>query len=102
MSSKKETTKKTGQTKDMGTLPTPEFYGSTTVGERGQIVLPAKLRKAYGIGPGDRLLVLGHGTTTPIMLFKADVLSDMMTNMNDLLSTMSHDIRKEVGSKKGK
>ena len=33
-----------------------------TVGEKGQIVLPAAARKIFGIDPGDRLLVLGDET----------------------------------------
>jgi len=32
-------------------------YGSITVGERGQIVIPASLRKEFGIKPGDQMMV---------------------------------------------
>ena len=35
------------------------FFGSVTVGERGQIVIPHKARKIFRIEPGDQLLVLG-------------------------------------------
>ena len=34
------------------------FYGSVTVGERGQIVIPAEARAAMDIKPGDKLLVM--------------------------------------------
>lgn len=34
-------------------------FGVVTVGEKGQIVIPAKARKIFEIEPGDRLLVLG-------------------------------------------
>ncbi|MEI8176607.1 MAG: AbrB/MazE/SpoVT family DNA-binding domain-containing protein [Candidatus Omnitrophota bacterium] len=34
-------------------------YGSVTVGERGQIVIPAPLRKALNIKAGDSLVVFG-------------------------------------------
>lgn len=34
------------------------YYDSVTVGERGQIVIPAKARKDFGIGPKDKLIVL--------------------------------------------
>jgi len=37
-----------------------KFYGSTTVGAKGQVVLPAKLRKEMKIAPGDKLVVLLH------------------------------------------
>jgi len=35
------------------------FYGAVTVGERGQIVIPAQARRDLGIEAGDKLLVLG-------------------------------------------
>lgn len=34
-------------------------FGVVTVGEKGQIVIPAKARKIFEIEPGNRLLVLG-------------------------------------------
>jgi len=36
-----------------------KFYGSITVSERGQIVIPAEARKDFGIEVGEKLLVLG-------------------------------------------
>lgn len=35
------------------------IFGIVTVGEKGQIVIPAKARKIFSIEPGHRLLVLG-------------------------------------------
>jgi len=35
------------------------FYGSVTVSERGQVVIPAEARKDFGIEVGEKLLVLG-------------------------------------------
>ncbi len=34
------------------------FYGTTTVGERGQVVIPVEAREKLGIKAGDKLLVL--------------------------------------------
>jgi len=36
-----------------------KFYGSVTVSERGQIVIPADARKDFNIKIGDKLLVFG-------------------------------------------
>lgn len=36
------------------------FFGTVTVGERGQVVIPAEARKAFGIETGDKLLVFAH------------------------------------------
>ena len=35
------------------------FYGSVTVSERGQIVIPAEARRDFNIKAGDKLLALG-------------------------------------------
>jgi AbrB family looped-hinge helix DNA binding protein len=41
------------------------FVGAVTVGERGQVVIPAKARESLGIEAGEKLLVFlnpsGHG-----------------------------------------
>lgn len=72
-------------------LSKPEFYGSSTVGERGQIVLPIELRKKFGIQAGDKLLVLGgeEDTIWGVTLVKSEILSKMMTmvgnNIGDIL-----------------
>ena len=62
-------------------FPKPEFQGSTTVGERGQIVLPAEVRKKHGIKPGDKLLVISnplpHGVWA-IMLMDGSVLNQAL------------------------
>ena len=34
------------------------FFGTVTVGQRGQVALPAQARKQLGLEPGDQLVVL--------------------------------------------
>ena len=36
-----------------------KFYGSTTMGARGQLVIPAQARKDLDLKPGDQLVVMG-------------------------------------------
>ena len=36
-----------------------KFVGISKVGEKGQIVIPKEARVAFGIEPGDTLLILG-------------------------------------------
>jgi AbrB family looped-hinge helix DNA binding protein len=52
------------------------FYGSATIGERGQIVIPADARKECEMHPGDKLLVFRH-PLHPNMLVLARV-TDML------------------------
>lgn len=52
------------------------FYGSVTVGERGQVVIPAQARRDHGIAPGDKLIVLG--SPDGLALMGADRLLDLL------------------------
>ncbi|MFA5069985.1 MAG: AbrB/MazE/SpoVT family DNA-binding domain-containing protein [Patescibacteria group bacterium] len=38
----------------------PEIFGTVTVGERGQIVIPAHLREKLRLKKGDQLMVFCH------------------------------------------
>jgi AbrB family looped-hinge helix DNA binding protein len=45
------------------------FYGSATLGERGQVVIPADARKDCEINPGDKLLVFRHPLHKHMLIF---------------------------------
>ena len=51
------------------------MFGTVTVGEKGQIVIPAKARKIFHIHPGDSLVVLGD-ITQGLALIDAQVFLD--------------------------
>ena len=57
------------------------FYGSVTVGERGQVVIPADARKQFKIKPGDKLLVFRSPTGTGLVLVGVDNMRAMMSHM---------------------
>ena len=48
------------------------FYGSVTVGERGQVVIPAEARKQSGFEAGDKLLVFRHPHLRGVVLAHVD------------------------------
>jgi AbrB family looped-hinge helix DNA binding protein len=54
------------------------FYGSVTVGERGQIVIPADARAQLGISPGDKLLVMKHPMHKGLMVFKFEAIREFL------------------------
>jgi len=55
-------------------VPRPgRIYGAATVGERGQIALPAEARRELGIDPGDKLMVFGNKLNGSLVLIKADI-----------------------------
>ena len=58
------------------------FYGTVTVSERGQIVIPAEARRDFDIKVGDKLLVLGD-LSQGLAIAKASVIID---GLNQALS----------------
>ena len=52
------------------------IFGTAKVGERGQIVIPKDAREAFGIRPGDTLLILGD-EENGILVTKPEVLNDV-------------------------
>jgi len=75
-----------------GRVSTPEdvnsmgqyFFGAVTVGERGQIVIPADARKQCNMDPGDKLLVFFYPQCHGLMLAGVD----QMNRMHEILSTL--------------
>ena len=56
-------------------------FGTVTVGDRGQIVIPKKAREIFPIRPGDSLMVLGD-EEQGLALVKADVF---LTALQELI-----------------
>lgn len=52
------------------------IFGMVTVGDKGQIVIPAKARKMFSIESGDQLMVLGD-ETQGIALLKSESFLEM-------------------------
>jgi len=71
-----------------------QFYGTASVGERGQIVLPVELRKAFDIKKGDKLLVIGHTHAMNIVLFKADAIDEYLEAMTEDIEHIRSELRK--------
>lgn len=67
-----------------------KFWGSATVGSKGQIVIPAEAREGLDIKEGDKLLIISPANSESIVAVKPDVLEQRMkhvqTNINDLIS----------------
>jgi AbrB family looped-hinge helix DNA binding protein len=72
-----------------------KFYGSTTVGERGQIVLPAKLRDDFTIKKGDKLLVIGNADHYRIVLVNPESMSNYLNLMSQQINKMKTTIKKK-------
>jgi AbrB family looped-hinge helix DNA binding protein len=55
----------------------PDFVGAVTVGERGQVVIPAEARKRFGIAPGEKLLLFHHPGLHSLVLLKVEQFTAM-------------------------
>lgn len=58
----------------------PEFYGSTVISDKGQIVIPVEARNALGLEKGEKLLVMGVGKDG-LMLMKVSGLEKITEEM---------------------
>ena len=59
------------------------LFGLVTVGDKGQIVIPAKARKLFDISPGDKLVVLGD-EGQGMAIIKADHFLSLANMVNKL------------------
>jgi len=62
------------------------FYGSVTVGERGQVVVPVGARKRFNVNPGDKLLVFG--IPGGVGFFRVESVSRLVSSAMGRLSSM--------------
>ena len=60
------------------------FLGSVTMGERGQVVIPAGAREQMGLEPGDKLLAFCHPTKQMVCLCKLTMIERMRTFLSRL------------------
>ena len=63
------------------------FIGSVTVGERGQVVIPAEARERSGIEPGDKLLSFVHPAGGGVIFVKLDALAAVAEELRQIMET---------------
>jgi AbrB family looped-hinge helix DNA binding protein len=72
-----------------------KFYGSTTVGERGQVVIPAEARRDLNISHGTKLLVFsGHGGDD-LVFTRAESMADFLNKARDMMAQMEDILNKK-------
>lgn len=62
-----------------------EFHGVVTVGERGQIVIPADIREEKKIRSGDKLVIISK-QDGPIGLIPADEFNRFINEASKIMS----------------
>lgn len=69
------------------------FHGTTTIGEKGQVVVPASARKAMNVAKGEKLLVFGVGADM-LVLSKLSHMEQFAEHLAKKLKTMKDIIKK--------
>lgn len=64
------------------------FLGAATVGERGQIAIPAEARRALDIGPGDKMLFFTGPKNMGLFMVKAEELSRVIEHLTSKAQSM--------------
>ena len=77
----------------------PKFYGATTIGERGQAVIPAEARMDLDLTPSTKLLVFGSQDKGDIMITKAESFTEFLTKAIGMLSCFEGVLRADIEPK---
>ena len=70
-----------------------QFYGTTTMGQKGQVVIPAEARISLGFKKGDKLLVFGMGHDM-IAITKLSHVERFAKHLSSKLDAMRNIIKK--------
>lgn len=66
----------------------PVFYGTATVGTKGQIVIPADAREDLRMQPGDKVVVFGLKANGMIGISPISSVEAMMADLTEHLEKM--------------
>ena len=64
-----------------------DFVGSVTVGERGQVVIPAAARERCHIQPGDKLLCFVHPSGGGVAFAHLGTIAVIVEQLSNLLDS---------------
>jgi AbrB family looped-hinge helix DNA binding protein len=73
-----------------------QFYGTVTVGERGQVAIPQEARDALGIAAGDKMMVISGIFEGSLVIVPHRVVTDVLKKsytqaLSQLLEGVNHD-----------
>lgn len=67
-------------------MTSPQLIGSVTVGERGQVVIPAEARDEMKISAGDKLLVFKAPIENVLIVAKPETFEKLIAHMSSKFS----------------
>jgi len=76
-------------------------FGTTVVGPRGQVVIPAEARKEIEVDAGSKLLVFGHFNGQGLIFVKVEVAEDLLNIMTSKLDEVARVVKESKASGAG-
>lgn len=71
------------------------FFGSSTIGEKGQVVIPVEGRQKLDLKSGDKLIFMGDLDKGVLLVAKAEVFEEHMSNLQANFQTVREQIKKK-------
>ena len=68
----------------------PKMFGTVTVGDRGQVVIPVQARKQFHLKGGDKLVVFAK-EDGPIAFIPAEQLTRFLEHTTEILAKIKKD-----------
>lgn len=78
--------------KNKKNLQTKSFYGTASIGEKGQVVIPVEARKTMKLKKGDQLLVFGLHNEM-LALVKLSQVEKIASHLSEKLKTINEYIK---------
>ncbi|QIZ11181.1 AbrB/MazE/SpoVT family DNA-binding domain-containing protein [Priestia megaterium] len=75
-----------------------KIFGTTSMGERGQVVIPSEAREELGIKSGEKFVVFGDARKGTVILVKSEIMNKF-ANFFFNQSKRSEKIAKEIFEK---
>jgi AbrB family looped-hinge helix DNA binding protein len=76
-----------------------QFFGTGTVGERGQIVIPASARQEMEVKPGDQFVFFAHGKI--LHLVKATEMEQLLESISSKFENHLKEYKNMLKNRKG-
>ncbi len=64
------------------------FWGSVTVGTKGQIVIPAEARTQFNLKEGDKLLIVSSNDKPTLVAIKPEILEEYLGKIQTNIATI--------------
>jgi AbrB family looped-hinge helix DNA binding protein len=77
-----------------------KIYGVATIGERGQIVIPADVRKSLKVKPGDKLIVLFSPDRKLIRLIPEEDFNNFLKQASKFVSQLEKKVANKSKSRR--